>query len=299
MKRLIHILPILILLSVLFFSSKAFATPEFDFNRAYEYLKKQCDFGPRPPGSPAHKNTRDYLISELKKYARGVTAQNFTQPASDKTLELTNIIAIFGPESENSILLSAHWDTRPIAEHDPDPKNQKKPIMGANDGASGVAVLLELARIFHENPPPMKIVMVLFDGEDYGRSSDDMFFGSRYFARRIPKQWIPDYGILLDMIGDKDLDVYIEQNSNIAARDVVQKVWDTARRLELKQFHNEVRHSIMDDHIFLIQAGIKCIDIIDFDYPYWHTLQDTADKCSPESLEAIGNLLLELIYYQY
>jgi len=287
------------LIFILCLSLNVFAKPEFDPNSSFEYLKKQCDFGPRPPGSPAHKKTRDYLISELKKYARGVTAQNFTQQASDKKLDLTNIIAIFGPESEKAILLCAHWDTRPIAEHDPKPENRNKPIIGANDGASGVAVLLELARIMHENPPPVKIIIVLFDGEDYGRTTDDMFFGSRYFAKKIPKQWIPTYAILLDMIGDKDLNIYIEQNSMAGAPDIVKKVWDTARRLELKQFHNEVRNAIMDDHIFLLKAGIKCIDIIDFDYPYWHTLQDTPDKCSPESLGVIGELMLELIYYQY
>jgi glutaminyl-peptide cyclotransferase len=299
MNKLVYALlgKMLVLLCVLCFSSESLAQPVFDSNRAYQYLKKQCAFGPRPPSSTAHEKTKNYFISELKKYARSVTPQNFSQSTSTGMLKLTNIIAIFGPEVDKKILLAAHWDTRPFADKDTKPNKRNMPIIGANDGASGVAVLLELARIFYEKPPPVKIIMVLFDGEDYGKNTNEMFLGSKYFAKNIAQQWIPEYGILLDMIGDKELNIYIEQNSIAAAPEIVKKVWNTANQLGLKQFHNEVRYGIEDDHIPLINIGISCIDIIDFDYPYWHTTQDTPDKCSPESLGVIGRLLVELIYH--
>ena len=196
------------------------------------------------------------------------------------------------------MLLAAHWDTRPFADRDPDPEKRHLPILGANDGASGVAVLLELARAFHSKPPDTQVIMVLFDGEDYGKTTDEMLLGSRYFARNIEERWRPDYGILIDMVGDKDLDIYVEPFSKRAAPDIVKKVWKLARKLRLKGFYSQECSPILDDHIPLIEVGIKCIDIIDFNYPYWHSMEDTPDKCSPESLETIGKLLLELIYSQ-
>jgi glutaminyl-peptide cyclotransferase len=281
---------------IVIFSPNLPATPVFDANKAYEYLKKQCAFGPRFPGSAAHKNTRDYLTSELKKYANGVILQDFIYKDKGKDIKLTNIIATFGPNVKNKVILCAHWDTRPFADKDPDPKKRSLPIIGANDGASGDAVLLELAKAFHKEKPPVKIIMVLFDGEDYGKSANDMFLGSRYFAQNIRSEWIPDYGVLLDMIGDKDLDIYIEPISFENAPDVVNKVWALAFNLKLKGIYNKTGPAIMDDHTQLIEKGIPCIDIIDFNYPYWHTLGDTPDKCSPSSLGTIGRLLIELVY---
>ena len=193
---------------ILFCESHSIAMPVFDSNKSFEYLKKQCYFGPRPPSSIAHTKTKDYLASELKKYANSIVLQNFTCKIGENTLNLTNIIAIFGPNADRKILLSAHWDTRPSADKEADKEKRNQPIIGANDGASGVAVLLELARLFHSEPPPVKIIMVLFDGEDYGKKSSEMFLGSRYFARNIRPEWSPEYGILLDMIGDKNLDKY-------------------------------------------------------------------------------------------
>lgn len=286
----------LILSQIFILPLSLLAKPIFDENRAYEYLKKQCAFGPRPPGSEAHKKTRDYLYLELKKYSNNVILQDFTYKSGGKELKLTNIIAFFGPDTQKKILLCAHWDTRPFADEDPDPQKRNIPIIGANDGASGVAVLLELAKAFHKEKPPFKVIIVLFDGEDYGKDVKDMFLGSKYFAKNIKTEWIPEYGILLDMIGDKDLDIYIERNSLENAPDVVKKVWKLANKLGFKEFHKKVGYSITDDHIPLIEKGIPCIDIIDFNYPYWHTLGDTPDKCSPESLGIIGRLLIELIY---
>ena len=275
------------------------AKPDFDADRAFEYLQKQCGFGPRPPGSIAHNRTLDYLVSELSKSAREVITQTFTHQSDNGPLELTNIIAIFGSvetDPKRRVLLAAHWDTRPFADRDPDPQKVDMPILGANDGASGVAILLELAIAFHSEAPGVQVIMVLFDGEDYGKTVDEMFLGSRYFADNMDEQWIPEYGVLIDMVGDKDLDIYVEPNSATAAPDIVKKVWDLADELQLEGIYRETGPAILDDHIPLIQAGIKCIDIIDFNYPYWHSVEDTPDKCSPKSLGIVGKLLLELVY---
>jgi len=281
------------------------AQPTFDADRAFKYLQKQCDFGPRPPGSTAHKQTLDYLLSELRKFAREVVVQNFTAQVSDGALDLTNVIATFRSaeavsESTHTkkVLLAAHWDTRPFADRDPDLQKRHLPILGANDGASGVAILLELSRAFHSKPPDVQVILVLFDGEDYGKTADEMLLGSRYFARNMDGRWRPEYGVLIDMVGDKDLDIYIEPNSASAAPDIVKKVWELADELRLDGIYKELGPAVLDDHIPLIEAGVKCIDIIDFNYPYWHSVEDTPDKCSPKSLETVGRLLLELIYSQ-
>lgn len=274
----------------------------FDSSNAFEFLKKQCEFGPRPPGSEAHIKTRNYLSTELKKYTNAVTLQPFTSevdvvgnPQQRKTLHMNNIIAEFGSRHSETLLLAAHWDTRPCADKEPDKDVQLNPILGANDGASGVAVLLEIARILKLKPPPRRIVIVLFDGEDYGKSTDQMFLGSRYFAKNMGK-WKPDYGILLDMIGDKDLEIPIEQYSWAANRDYTASIWKRAIELGLAPFKRRIGPAIMDDHVPLIEVGIPMVNIIDFDYPYWHTLEDTVDKCSPKSLEIVGTLVLNIIY---
>ena len=296
LDRILIVVIIFSLVPIVMSYSFASAKPEFDADLAFKYLQKQCSFGPRPPGSSAHKQTRDYLSGEMKKFAKSMVIQDFSQNVSKGTLSLTNIIATFGPQTNRKVLLAAHWDTRPFADRDPNPNRRHLPILGANDGASGVAILLELCRILHANPPKIQVIVVLFDGEDYGKTNDEMFLGSRYFAKNIDKKWIPDYGILIDMVGDKDLDIYIEQNSARFAPDIVDKVWKKANELGLKCFHNKPGSAILDDHIPLLEIGMECIDIIDINYPYWHTLEDTVDKCSPKSLGCIGRLLLELIY---
>ena len=185
------------------------AITTFDAQRAFAVLEKQCEFGPRPPGSAAHQKTQNYLFTELQKYANSVGLQPHTHKVETRTLHLNNILAEFGPPTGETLLLAAHWDTRPIADLDPKLENREKPILGANDGASGVAVLIEMARVLKAQPPPRRVVIVLFDGEDYGKSTDNMFIGSRFFARNLGK-WKPDYGILLDMVGDKELTLPIE-----------------------------------------------------------------------------------------
>lgn len=277
-------------------------TAIFDAQRAFAILEKQCDFGPRPPGSAAHRQTQRYLFTELQKYADNVELQPCQYEVDGVTLRLNNILAEFGPKVvpgvepiRETFLLAAHWDTRPFADRDPKPENQDKPILGANDGASGVAVLLEIARVLSLHPPPRRIVIVLFDGEDYGRSADDMFIGSRFFAQNLGK-WRPDYGILLDMVGDKDLSLPIERYSWEANREFTQAIWNRASTLGLAPFQQRLGAAILDDHVPLIKVGIPMVNIIDFTYPYWHTVEDTVDKCSPKSLEIVATLVMSIIY---
>jgi len=274
--------------------------PEFSGKNAYEYLVKQCDFGPRNPGSAGHRFCRDYLIKTFQQFADKVSTQPFilSYGSPPKQAKCTNIIARFQPEKSKRILLCAHWDTRPWADKDPDPQNRNKPILGANDGASGVAVLLEIAKIIHHNKPKTGIDIVLFDGEDagVGGSSEEWIQGSSFFAKSLGPKDRPLFGILIDMIGDADLDVYKEANSWRYARPVVEKIWKKAAELNISDFKPEVKYSVIDDHIPLLEAGIPCVDLIDFDYEYWHTIEDTQDKCSSKSLENIGRLLVNIIY---
>ena len=271
------------------------ANAAFDAQRAFAALKKQCEFGPRPPGSAAHRKTQNYLLTELQKYANSTALQPHTYTSKTETLYLNNILAEFGPSTGETLLLAAHWDTRPFADHDPKPENRNKPILGANDGASGVAILLEIARVLKAHPPPRRIVIVLFDGEDYGRTAEDMFIGSRFFAKNLGK-WKPDYGILLDMVGDKDLTLPMERFSWTANRAFTEAIWNRASHLGLEPFQQRLGDAIMDDHVPLIKVGIPMVDIIDFNYPYWHTIEDTVDKCSPKSLEVVATLVISIIY---
>ncbi|NOY76584.1 MAG: M28 family peptidase [Calditrichaeota bacterium] len=280
-------------------SCSAQPIPTFDGKRAYAYLVKQCDFGPRNPGSIGHRKAQAYLVKEFSKYTDRVRLQPFPFVNYKDNLHLTlhNIIASFGHKTPR-ILLAAHWDTRPWADQDPNPKNRNTPILGANDGASGVAVLLEIARHLKENPPPVGVDLALWDGEDSGREghSDEYLQGSRYFAQNKPPSYDPEFSILLDMIGDRDLQIYEEGNSVSYAPEVVNRVWGMASKLGYPQFIPTVRYTIVDDHLPLLEVGIPSIDVIDFDYPYWHTLGDTPDKCSAKSLKVVGQVLLNVIY---
>jgi glutaminyl-peptide cyclotransferase len=275
--------------------------PVFSGKSAYDYLLKQTNFGPRNPNSTGHQQCLQFLENELKKSADKVTLQNFTHQGYNETLRLTNIFAQFKPELQQRILLLAHWDTRPRAEEDADPKKRNQPIIGANDGASGVAVLLELARLFKNNPLPIGVDILLTDGEDYGFSSQDgstdlYFLGAKYFAKTKSAAYTPEYGILLDMIGDKDLQLPLEQNSIRFAPQLMDVIWTTAEEVAVTNFIRVPGESISDDHLALNDVGIPTIDIIDFQYPHWHTHQDTPDKCSSESLEAVGKVLSTVIY---
>ncbi len=272
--------------------------PQFDANSAFNYLVKQVDFGPRAPNTDAHQQCLQYLQQVLSMYADSVQLQKFNVPGYDGVvLHLTNIIAHFNLKSKTRVLLTAHWDSRPRADHQPGGPVDK-PIPGADDGASGVAVLLEMARGFKESPPPVGVDIILWDGEDYGREGDMNYYclGSKYWAATKPFSYQPVFAINLDMIGQKNLSISKEGYSVQYAPDVVDLVWNTAAEMGVTQFVDRTMDPIYDDHLQLDNVGIKAIDLIDFDYKYWHTLEDTPDKCSPESLSAVGRVLLEVLY---
>ena len=278
--------------------------PDFDGERAFQFLLAQTNFGPRNPGSVGHSRCQDYLVAELQSYADTLILQPFVHVGYDgRQYQMTNILSSFNPRATGRIALAAHWDTRPMADQEIDPERSKQPILGANDGASGVAVLLEVARQMKLHPIPIGVDIILFDGEDFGREGDlsNFSLGARYFAKKKPGGFNPNYAIVLDMVGDKQLELLQEAASLKFAPDIVQKVWSLARDLDIEQFSFERREEVFDDHIPLNQAGVRTIDIIDFDYPdesnrYWHTLEDTPEKCSSESLEAVGTVLMHLIY---
>jgi glutaminyl-peptide cyclotransferase len=285
--------------------------PDFNQEQAFEYLLEQTRFGPRNPGSSGHQQCLQYLTFELQKYADAVSQQNFRHTGYDgRSYEMTNIVASFNLEATNRILLGAHWDTRPRAERDPDPSKRSEPILGANDGASGVAVLLELARLFKNHPPPIGVDIILFDGEDYGKEGDlDQYaLGAKYFARNLPPGFRPRFGIVIDMVGDKEARFPRELSSMQYAPWLVDIIWNTARNLNIHQFEDRRGTSVYDDHIPLNEAGIPTVVIIDseligYDGPdrrrrYWHTTLDTPDQCTPESLGAVGKVLTEIIYRQ-
>ena len=284
--------------------ASAVTIPTFDGDHAFELLEKQVEIGPRYPNAPGHAKCADFIRAQLAPYADGVRTQKFSQNVRGKTLAMQNIIAHFNPDAKEWVLLAAHWDSRPLADYEVLAENRNKPIPGANDGASGVAVLLELARMFARQEPEVGVLMVFFDGEDYGPDAEDMLLGSRHFAKDIKNSTAVDgkpvrieYGILLDMVGDKNLNIRRERRSVEAAPEVVDKVWAAAASLGHRdKFIPGTGYTVNDDHVPLIEAGIKCIDVIDFDYGPWHTLADTPDKCSAESLKVVGEVVAKVVY---
>ena len=273
------------------------APSPFGAARAFADLKKQVAFGPRVPEQKGHEAALLWMLTELKKSAgeANVKRQDFVMGVGGKRLPMTNVIAQFNPGAKKQVMLCAHWDSRPSADMEIDAAKKKLPIPGANDGASGVAVLLELARQFAAKAPTVGVQIVMLDGEDYGPTEDRMYLGASYYAKH-PIRPKPAYAILIDMIGDKDLGIWREQNSENNAPDVNAKVWNAASALGVKAFQSGVKFTIDDDHLPLQAAGFKAIDLIDFDYGPWHTLDDTPDHCSPASLKAVGDVLAKVVY---
>ena len=259
-------------------------------------LQAQCDMGVRPPGSAAHEKCKAYILQQLTPNVDKVDTQAFPYHDPDRkvTLHLTNIIGVINPTAAKKVLLFTHWDTRPTADQDLDHKD--KPILGADDGASGTATLLELARVLHAKRPTVGVILLFVDGEDWGPGENRMYLGSLYFAAR-PGAYKPAYAILLDMIGQKDLQIHREEGSQLQHPELNDKVWSAAAALGYgSQFPNSpIGQGIGDDHVPFNAAGIPAIDLIDFDYPYWHTLQDTPDKCSPQSLKAVGDVMAKVV----
>ena len=268
----------------------------FDGERAWDHLLAMCSLGTRVPGSDGHRACLDYIDEHLRKYCPDVRHQSFRHDLGYGTVTLTNVIASFPPRSGDRICLAAHWDTRHVADRDPDPANRGTPIPGANDGASGTAVLLEMARALSGNPLSLGVDLIFFDGEDSGVAGEPTSFciGSQYFTSTCPS-YRPRFGILLDMIGDCDLVITREQYSQRRCPDLMDKIWQSAGKMGVKAFVNRPGPAIYDDHIPFLEKGISFVDIIDFDYPYWHTLDDSPEHCSPRSLADVGRVICRVI----
>ena len=278
----------------------------FDGNNAMDYLNQQCEIGPRYPGSSGHTEAIALYQDHFSQYSDSVLlfSDYVIHPHSLDSIKLTNIFSRFNPERNNRLLLMAHFDTREYADKDLNEDNHNKPIIGANDGASGVAVLMEIAVFLSQNPLlNIGVDILLTDGEDMGKPGDpdSWALGAKSFSKVLPSP-IPFAAICVDMVGDAELTLPIEINSYFQAPQLVSDIWGLAKELGYSEFQMKPGVSIIDDHVvFYNQTKIPSIDIIDFNYPnselnYWHTLEDTPDKCSAKSLETVGTVLVNYLY---
>ena len=290
--------------------------PAFISDSAMAYCQAQCDFGPRTMNSKAHDLCEKWIINKFKGFGLEVETQKADLTGWDGTkLHSTNIIAHFNPQAERRILICAHWDSRPWADNDPDSTNWHKPVLAANDGASGVGVMLEVARLLQNDTTlAIGVDLVCFDAEDYGTpqwaeknedSENTWALGAQYWAKNLPENYKPQFGILLDMVGGQGAKFYQEQFSLRYAASIVDKVWSAARHAGYgSMFTNEVGGQITDDHIPVNEAGIPTVDIIPF-YPdcrqssfgpTWHTINDDMEHLDINTLKAVGQTLIQVIY---
>lgn len=296
-------------------ATTAVSVPLFSSDSAYDFIQKQVDFGPRIPNSKAQDKCAAYLSTTLKKFGASVIEQKTIVNGFDGSkLNSINIIGSYNPTAQTRVLLLSHWDSRPWADNDPNPANHTKPVMGANDGASGVGVLLEMARLFSVNKPTIGVDILFVDTEDYGapqtskveNSEQTWCLGTQYWAKNPHVSgYTAKYGILLDMVGGKQATFYREQISDYYASETVSKVWSQAQSLGFEQFFiNQKGGQVTDDHVFINQiAGIPCIDIIQYNpngrtgfAEYWHTVDDTMKHIDKATLQAVGTTLLHVIY---
>ena len=273
----------------------------FSGGAAYSYAKAQVDFGPRVPGTPAAQKAGDWIIRQMRARADTVIVQSFTYATADgKKLPLRNILARFRPDLTNRVLYMTHWDSRPVSESATTEAEKKMPVPGANDGASGVGMFVALGDLLKRTKPLVGVDLLFTDGEDYGQFGPpeiDVLIGSKYFAAHLPSAgYKPRYGVLWDMIGDRDLRIPYEMNSFQQAPEIVSRVWQTAADLGYGDiFVQESGGLITDDHIPLLNVGIPVIDVIDLTYPPHHTPFDTIDKISAKSLAKVGDVAAALV----
>ena len=284
-------------------------TTPFDGETARGYVKAQLDFGARVPGTEAARKTGDWIVAQMRTRADTVIEQRWTHvTAKGDTLPLRNIFARFRPQASTRILYVTHWDSRPVSDQAQDPAKRSLPVPGANDGASGVGLFIALGDVLKKTPPTVGVDLLFVDGEDYGTFGPpdvDVLIGSTYFAEHLPAGYQPIFGVLFDMIGDADLSIPQESNSVTRAPEVVSRVWDTAAKLGYQRyFPPTVGYAVTDDHIPLLDKGLRVIDVIDLDYlgppgsgkpNYHHTPEDTLDKVSAQSLKVVGDVAYSLI----
>ncbi len=285
--------------------------PVFDEDTAFAYIEKQVSFGPRVPNTIAHEKCADFLIEELTRWTDTVYVQAFEATAyNGQKLKSKNIIGVFNKEQNNRILLAAHWDSRPYADNDADIANSRKPIDGANDGGSGVGVLLEIARQLHQQRPNVGIDIVFFDAEDYGEPQDERHLyegenwclGSQYWAKNPHLRYYKaKYGILLDMVGGKSAVFCKEGTSKYFASNIQDKIWNNAHKLGYaERFSNNVSNAITDDHLYVNSIlSIPMIDIIEMPAysstgfnATWHTMNDNIDNIDKNTLKIVGEVVL-------
>jgi hypothetical protein len=273
----------------------------FDGATALGFVRTQLDFGPRIPNTDGARRCGDWIIAEMRAHADTVIVQTWTHTTVDgKALALRNIFARWRPQATERVLYVTHWDSRPVSDDDPDPANRSKPMPGANDGASGVALFVELATVLKRTPPNVGVDLLFVDGEDYGQfqpKKQDVLLGSAYFATHLPAPgYQPLYGVLFDMIGQRDLQIYEEGNSVQRAPEVVARVWQAAADMDYSNvFMPRSKYTIDDDHLPLLDAGLRVIDVIDYDYPVHHTTRDTIDQLSARSLQIVGDVATGLV----
>ena len=275
-----------------------------DGNRAYGYLKAICDIGPRIAGTEANAKQLTLVSDHFKKTGGTIRLQKFKtrHPLTGKPVEMVNLIGSWFLDRTDRVVLGAHYDTRPFPDMEPDPAKRRSPFLGANDGASGVALLMEIANHLEKSPTPWGIDLVLFDGEELIYEDEnhnrfgEFFWGSKEFAKQYKAdRKKPTYryaaGFVLDMVGDIDLSIAVEPMSHKLAGNLVREVWGIAERLGIESFRQEMGREVLDDHLPLNDVGIPTIDIIDFDYPHWHTASDVPANCSGKSLADVGKVV--------
>jgi hypothetical protein len=278
--------------------------PPIDGKRAYGYLKQICEIGPRTAGSEANTRQRKMVKAHFEKLG-GVVHEQFFEarhPRTGERLQLANLIAKWNPERLDRVVIGAHYDTRPHPDEEVDPNRFARPFLGANDGASGVALLMEIAHHLNDLKTQWGVDLVLFDGEElvFGNNprEGEYFLGSKEFARAYKEQIRAKrtqaryaYGIVLDMVGGQDLELPQDPVSRQYAARLVDEIWSVARSLQAKSFVFRMGREVTDDHIALNEVGIRTVDLIDFEYPYWHKADDLPEHCSAESLEQVGRVV--------
>jgi Zn-dependent M28 family amino/carboxypeptidase len=275
-----------------------FKPPRFDQERAFQRLRELCAFGPRNHGSEGKMKAEEWIQQTLRDAGAEVTVHFFehTPKGATKPEIFQNIMGRINPKQKRRVLIATHYDTRSTADTDPDESRRKKPIIGANDGASGVAVLLEMAALWKDQPPPVGVDLIFFDGEDFGRGPelDDYFIGSKEYVRAF-SDYPPEWGVVIDMVGDADFAIRKERDSLARAPAVVERLWRAASRVKSNGILDERGGLVYDDHTAFLDKGIPVVLLIDFSYKWFHTTADTPDKCSAASLGQVGRAVMEAV----